>query len=1467
MANQTKPPVTQRAYTLRLRGVDPNDQSWREALWMTHKAVNDGAKVFGDWLLTLRGGLDHALVDTVGKSSDGKLRDFNKEEIKARRILLALSWLSVESERGAPGKYIVARGTDPGHIRHENVKKAFEIILEKRGLTDEEIREWKQDCISSLTASIRSDAVWVNRSEAFDAILREEDIQKGRKDAKIVLWHLLTDNYLNQPKNPQKKKKESSDQEDSLDQVELSDQGNSRSDGNTESKDSTGKGAGQKTRHLYSYILGTGISSGFGTKKDTLWLKDFWKSHLEESAYKATGIPTEPTQKKPSPNEINREMLSKAASRIAQIWTKQKQQEQEREQRKTVITKLNELRQTHRKAVDLLDIYCQKRGQAMGSLEEYLIMPRAIDGWDRVIDAWEKYESNLNRENREKGATETLLKEVDAEKAKIVAIRISEAKRLQDEDHDKKFGDINLFISLAETKYEPVWRDNASILQTYVNGRKAEADAKRLKVASYRHPDPFINPVFCQFGASRPSIEYNRLKKNHVGDAREITMLVWTGTEAKKIKLLAVSNRFDKEIGKSGELRGDMQCSALEVPSFSRLGIGTVAKVGESQTYSVAYIFDDREVKKRKPKDNKALAEELSNNNGKVDKKIGKMKEPSWNGMLLTDRRSLRDIGRLELTNPGKARKVEKQLQWWLTISIELLQKGPWYNYIWNSSDQNPFKQTYKSGSKAGQEYLNAESWPYDEVNKTRNGQARLILSRLPNLRVLSVDLGHRQAAACVVWEVLDVDTVKKACRDAGHIEPKEKDLFLHLKTKEKKIKKGQEVVVDKTTIYRRIGSDVLPDGTPHPGSWARLDRQFFIKLQGEEAVRMASNEEIWMVHKLESDLGRSMPLVDRLVRSGWGKASAQRQRLDAFRKKGWKPVSEIKPSDDVNSGKVVVADSLTEEEIDIRKPPLSVDDLIASAIRSMRLALKRQGDRARIAFTMHKNYKPMPGDRKYYFDEARDASIDDDSITRENKHIEYIQEALNLWHNLFSSRTWKDEQAKKLWEDYIEAKVGDYEDLEKLDENFSDSDRKEKLKANQEKLRKIAEQVKNFRNELYALWEKEWNEKNQNWKRQLRWFKDWLQPRKGLDNKIDPAIRGMGGLSLTRIASLIEFRRKVQIGFFNRLHPDGTHSEIKEQFGQKTLNALENLREQRVKQLASRIVEAALGLGRMQKDERKDRKRPTVQVDRPCHAIVIENLKNYRPDQTRTRRENRQLMAWSSSKILKYLTELCQLYGLHFREVSAAYTSRQDSRTGAPGIRWPIKEFMRSPFWRKQVAPANKNKNERERYIQNLDIKWKEKLEEDWNTAGVARIPLSGGEMFVSADFNSPAAKGLQADLNAAANIGLRALTDPDWPGKWWYMPIDSKKMQPIVDKVKGSAAMEKNGQIIELGIDAIATEEIKSKKKDRKKSSDVINLWCDISSTPLDGRDKGAWKTFTDYQEDVENRVISILIAHDKK
>lgn len=357
-----------------------------------------------------------------------------------------------------------------------------------------------------------------------------------------------------------------------------------------------------------------------------------------------------------------------------------------------------------------------------------------------------------------------------------------------------------------------------------------------------------------------------------------------------------------------------------------------------------------------------------------------------------------------------------------------------------------------------------------------------------------------------------------------------------------------------------------------------------------------------------------------------------------------------------------------------------------------------------------------------------------------------------------------------------------------------------------------------------------------------------------------------MGGLSITRLATLTEFRRKVQVGFFTRLHPDGTRAEIKERFGQSALDSLEHLREQRVKQLASRIAEAALGIGRIRRPVGgKDPKRPNVRVDEPCHAIVIEDLTHYRPEETRTRRENRQLMTWSSSKVKKYLAEACDLHGLYLREVPASYTSRQDSRTGAPAIRCHdvrVKEFMMSPFWRKQVKQAEakqaENKGDaRERFLCDLNAKWKDKTVADWEKAGVIRVPLRGGEIFVSASRDSQGAKSLQADLNAAANIGLRALTDPDWPGKWWYVPCDPVSFKPIPDKVKGSAAINLDIPLKDVSVVSGDATRKKSRKA-KSQSKGVVNLWRDISSFPLECIEFGEWKEYAAYQNEVQYRVI---------
>ena len=331
-------------------------------------------------------------------------------------------------------------------------------------------------------------------------------------------------------------------------------------------------------------------------------------------------------------------------------------------------------------------------------------------------------------------------------------------------------------------------------------------------------------------------------------------------------------------------------------------------------------------------------------------------------------------------------------------------------------------------------------------------------------------------------------------------------------------------------------------------------------------------------------------------------------------------------------------------------------------------------------------------------------------------------------------------------------------------------------------------------------------------------------------------------------------------------------------------------MRENRVKQLASRIVEAALGVGSEADIRHKDgrlKKRAAEQNSDPrftqCHAIVIENLTHYRPDETRTRRENRQLMDWSSSKVKKYLGEACQLHGLHLREVSAAFTSRQDSRTGVHGLRCnsvKVTEFKKSPYWRKQVGLAMENRpegskgNARARYLLWIeDHVDRGKIVE---TESVL-IPSDGGKLFLSAHgaerdtFNrtGKCPSALQADLNAAANIGLRALLDPDWKGCWWRILCDPTTLIPDKGKYAGCAVIDPSKPLYPVTEDKSDTEALDGtiNRRARKKSTvddrRLRYLWRDPSNNAVhsDVEGHGGWHPYPEYWNSVQNRVVKNL------
>ncbi|OQX29950.1 MAG: hypothetical protein B0D92_01005 [Spirochaeta sp. LUC14_002_19_P3] len=1036
-------------------------------------------------------------------------------------------------------------------------------------------------------------------------------------------------------------------------------------------------------------------------------------------------------------------MLDHAVRKIflAHNWIKRA--EAERQKFEADLYKIDRVPQEAR---DWLDEFCRERTESTGSIDGYHIRRKAVLGWEALVEAW------------------------DQKDCLSVEDRIAAARDLQDNPGMDKFGDIWLYEALASAPC--VWQKdgepNAQILLDYVDAGEAEYKRSHYKVPAYRHPDPLLHPIFCDFGQSRWSISFDihEFKKNgekNPVNIHALTMGLVSKKRIVKTELKWSSKRLNSNLALSLESPED----AIEVSRATRLGRAAVG-ASQDRAVNIAGLFESA----------------------------------GWNGRLQAPRKQLEALAKLEEDKSAEAlaKALRNRIKWFITFSPKLQPHGPWMEYAERFSGEAPSRAAVIKGK-----------YTVIHQDKTRRRPlAKLHLCRMPGLRVLSVDLGHRHAAACAVWETLSSESMEKKCREAGCLPPAPEDLYLHLKKK------------NKTAVYRRIGGNFLPDGNEHPAPWAKLDRQFIIDLQGEEGcTRMALAGEIWQVHCMEKVFGRSIPLVDRLVRAGWGEKNKQPEILQELKQKGWVPLEVSK----TNTG---------------YHYSLCVDSLMTLAVNTVRFALRRHACRARIAYYMEGGAIPEGG------------------LPENSGNKDFIVEALMLWYELATDSRWNGSWEANFWDENFDKKLAEIQDA--VNEREGDKAKIIKQKERKELLKKefipLAEGLleNSRRISIASQWRMVWNEEDAIWQSELRSLRDWILP-KGTRGK-KRTIRHVGGLSLSRLA-VIKSLYRVQKSFYTRMKPEGEPMDgtmaVGEGFGQKILDDLETMKEQRVKQLASRVVEAALGTGRIKKPENnKTPKRPFTAVDEPCHAVVIENLTHYRPENKRTRRENRQLMTWSSSKVKKYLFESCQLHGLYLFEVQASYTSRQDSRTGAPGVRCSelsVKKFLESPFRQREIAHAEENmaqENPCNRYLIALHNKWKNR--EYDKTAPPLRIPHWGGEIFVSALTGNT----LQADLNAAANIGLQALLDPDWPGRWWYVPAvkgcDGRRIPH--SKCSGAACLDNWRVGLKNNLYTGVRTPLPGKNKGSTSGEDVhksnavekstINLWRDISVLPLT---EGQW------------------------
>ncbi len=485
----------------------------------------------------------------------------------------------------------------------------------------------------------------------------------------------------------------------------------------------------------------------------------------------------------------------------------------------------------------------------------------------------------------------------------------------------------------------------------------------------------------------------------------------------------------------------------------------------------------------------------------------------------------------------------------------------------------------------------------------------------------------------------------------------------------------------------------------------------------------------------------------------------------------------------------------------------------------------------------------------------------------------------------------WVDDWASRAWSTSIGCEFA------RVADDATRAERRVQRADNERRLEEVAKRLAATDNTaLFNLWNERWEAMDAEWRPRLRELRDWLLPR-GLrarqqENAVAAAerahrraaARGVGGLSLARIVTIRELYQ-LQKAYAMRPTPRNLRQNIAgkgedrfDEFGRSVLAVMERLREQRVKQISSRIVEAALGVGRLPAMRGRNMARPKGRLDRPCQVVVIENLKNYRPDEVQTRRENRALMNWSAAKVRKHLEESCQLHGVLMREVTPNYTSRQCSRTGRAGTRCadvsidPASGCPRGVWWDKMLWSAKRKIDEGggsalDRMIVDLARALGDAHAAGRKTPPSVRLPRQGGDLFVAApawnDIRAPRAEVgcvIQADLNAAANIGLRALLDPDFPGRWWYIPCSITTGQPGRDKCVGAACIDLSAPLLEL---QVGGERQSSGRGARGASSgsanrEFMNAWGDPAAADLGHR---AWRPHGAYWNDVTMRVVELL------
>jgi IS605 OrfB family transposase len=340
------------------------------------------------------------------------------------------------------------------------------------------------------------------------------------------------------------------------------------------------------------------------------------------------------------------------------------------------------------------------------------------------------------------------------------------------------------------------------------------------------------------------------------------------------------------------------------------------------------------------------------------------------------------------------------------------------------------------------------------------------------------------------------------------------------------------------------------------------------------------------------------------------------------------------------------------------------------------------------------------------------------------------------------------------------------------------------------------------------------------------------LVPRVDADRK--PGIRGQRGLSMPRLEQL-EGLRRLFLRYNRSLDRKACIPALfgREDRGRDSgepcrmlLEKIDRMKEQRVNQTAHLILAQALGV-KLAAHTSSDPERRVrdlhgeylkIEGREPVDFIVIEDLSRYLSSQGRAPSENSRLMKWSHRAIrdkLKMLAE--EPFGVPVVEVTPAYSSRFHAGNGQPGSRLHelhgLDGFQRRALEtladRKEPKEKHRAKAAAELLTQFEEIRPENERRMEMNRSrepGTPPLPLftlyfprAGGPLFLATRDGNP----VQADLNAATNLGLRAIAVPECMDIHRRVRAKKEKdsYRPRLDNAREKAAFSAHGVITLCG------------------------------------------------------------------